>query len=261
MFTKEKNLENYDLKELLDLIYRCQLNINTLKDKKRFNKNLINYRSNPYLTNFIDYCLENNLKEDLANIYLKKIYHNLIENFIYDNDILENLNKTKLDNDIKELEKLSYYQMEISRQQVKSAWIDNVPSIKTIMASNDERNFLQNEKRKVRKKSLRVILDHIPHILMALKPCLMMSPLTVSNYLENDNYDFDLVIFDEASQIKPEEAIGSIYRGKQVIIAGDSKQLPPTSFFEKQIENDEDYDDEDIDETIDESILDLASRK
>ena len=69
----------------------------------------------------------------------------------------------------------------------------------------------------------------------------MMSPLTVSNYLENENYKFDLVVFDEASQIRPEEAIGSIYRGKQVIIAGDSKQLPPTTFFAKKIESELEY--------------------
>ena len=68
----------------------------------------------------------------------------------------------------------------------------------------------------------------------------------VSNYLENDNYSFDMVVFDEASQIRPEEAINSIYRGKQVIIAGDSKQLPPTNFFNKKEEEvDEDEEDED----------------
>ena len=98
--------------------------------------------------------------------------------------------------------------------------------------------------------------------MLDLKPCLMMSPLTVSNYLENDNYSFDMVVFDEASQIRPEEAINSIYRGKQVIIAGDSKQLPPTNFFNKKEEEvDEDEEDEIILESMDESILEYANKK
>ena len=59
----------------------------------------------------------------------------------------------------------------------------------------------------------------------------MMSPLSVSYFLEAETYHFDLVIFDEASQILPEDAIGAILRGKQVIIAGDIKQMPPTNFF------------------------------
>lgn len=91
----------------------------------------------------------------------------------------------------------------------------------------------------------------------------MMSPLSVSVFLEAQSYDFDLVIFDEASQVHTEDAIGAIMRGKQVIIVGDTKQLPPTSFFSTSL-NDEDFD-VDTDEAIEdndagayESILDEA---
>lgn len=90
---------------------------------------------------------------------------------------------------------------------------------------------------------------------MALKPVFMMSPLTVSQFLPSD-MRFDCVIFDEASQVKPADAINSIYRGEQLIIAGDQRQLPPSSFFERL----EDEDDEYVDEQLDsfESVLDLA---
>ena len=74
---------------------------------------------------------------------------------------------------------------------------------------------------------LRKLFKQIPNLLLKLKPCLMMSPLSVSYFLETEAYHFDLVIFDEASQIFPEDAIGAIFRGSQVVIAGDSKQLPP----------------------------------
>ena len=76
---------------------------------------------------------------------------------------------------------------------------------------------------------------------MTLKPCLMMSPLSVSQFLESECYQFDTVIFDEASQVHTEDAVGAIMRGKQTIIVGDTKQLPPTNFFLTSL-NDEDFD-------------------
>ncbi|WP_337860451.1 DUF4011 domain-containing protein [Ferroplasma sp.] len=80
-------------------------------------------------------------------------------------------------------------------------------------------------------KPLKVIFSELKDIMPALKPCVMMSPDNVSAYL-NNNYIFDLIIFDEASQLRPPEAVGSLIRSKQAIISGDTQQLPPTTFFE-----------------------------
>ena len=108
---------------------------------------------------------------------------------------------------------------------------------------------------------LRKLFASIPNLLPALRPCFMMSPLSVSVFLEAQSYNFDLVIFDEASQIHTEDAVGAIMRGKQVIIVGDTKQLPPTNFFAAAID-DEDYDvdsdDKDNDAGAYQSILDEA---
>jgi superfamily I DNA and/or RNA helicase len=82
-----------------------------------------------------------------------------------------------------------------------------------------------------------------------------MSPLSVSTFLA-PNVEFDVVIFDEASQIFPQDAIGAIYRGKQLIVVGDSKQMPPSNFFTATNDND----DEDEDSIADfESILDVCA--
>ena len=84
-----------------------------------------------------------------------------------------------------------------------------------------------------------------------------MSPISVSQFLPPESNKFDLVLFDEASQIVPEDAIGSIYRGKTLVVAGDNKQLPPTSFFQKNLIDDVDWDelsDEDVE--VFDSILD-----
>jgi very-short-patch-repair endonuclease len=81
---------------------------------------------------------------------------------------------------------------------------------------------------------VRQLASRMPKALRRLTPCLMMSPLSVAQYLPADAEPFDLVIFDEASQITTWDAIGAVGRGRQVIVVGDPRQLPPTSFFERR---------------------------
>lgn len=97
--------------------------------------------------------------------------------------------------------------------------------------------------------------------LQAMKPCFMMGPLSVAQYLIPERLRFDLVVMDEASQLKPEDAIGSIARGGQLVIVGDPKQLPPTNFFQRVTFDNDDLEDEDERTAIEEgeSILDIAS--
>jgi len=107
---------------------------------------------------------------------------------------------------------------------------------------------------------LRRLLDQISDVLFALKPCWAMSPLMVSQALPLTRL-FDVVIFDEASQIVPADAIGSMIRAHQVVVAGDDRQLPPTNFF-RQVDSGDPGDDDDLaDETVSlragfESVLD-----
>lgn len=100
---------------------------------------------------------------------------------------------------------------------------------------------------------IRTLFQNIPNLLPRLKPCLLMSPLSVAQYLDPAHPPFDLVVFDEASQIPVWDAVGAIARGKEVIIVGDPKQLPPTSFFNRS--DDPDAADEETVEDL-ESILD-----
>jgi superfamily I DNA and/or RNA helicase len=97
--------------------------------------------------------------------------------------------------------------------------------------------------------------------LQALKPCFMMGPLSVAQYLAPGEIHFDLIVMDEASQLKPEDAIGAIGRGAQIVIVGDPKQLPPTNFFQR-VTMDADDEEDESSRTIaeeGESILDVAS--
>ena len=97
--------------------------------------------------------------------------------------------------------------------------------------------------------------------LQALKPCFMMGPLSVAQYLAPGELQFDLIVMDEASQLKPEDAVGAIARGGQIVIVGDPKQLPPTNFFQRVSLDAEDDGDDDSRTVVEEgeSILDVAS--
>jgi hypothetical protein len=124
---------------------------------------------------------------------------------------------------------------------------------------NSEPGILTRELEKRRKhKPLRQLFAEIPNLVQELKPCLLMSPMTVSQLLDPRRYRFDLVIFDEASQICAEDAVGAIYRGKQVVVAGDRHQLPPTRFFTAGLADAYDGEDEleAAEEEVYESILD-----
>jgi very-short-patch-repair endonuclease len=101
---------------------------------------------------------------------------------------------------------------------------------------NSEYILLAHElAKKQRHLPVRQLAMRMPNALRRLTPCLMMSPLSVAQYMPADAPQFDLVIFDEASQIATWDAIGVIGRGRQVIVVGDPKQLPPTRFFERQL--------------------------
>ena len=102
--------------------------------------------------------------------------------------------------------------------------------------------------------SLRRLFDRIPTLLPRLCPCMLMSPLSVSQYLQPAGGQFDLVIFDEASQLPTSEAVASIARGKALIVVGDPKQLPPTTFFETESFDEENADREDLESILDECI-------
>jgi very-short-patch-repair endonuclease len=126
-------------------------------------------------------------------------------------------------------------------------------------ASNGQVGVLWREfEKKGRYLPIRKLILKAGNVVQAIKPVFMMSPVSVANFLPSSAVEFDLVIFDEASQVKPADALGAIVRGKQAVVVGDSKQLPPTSFFESMIAQDDETEEDDAVATSDiESILGL----
>jgi len=86
---------------------------------------------------------------------------------------------------------------------------------------------------------IRKLMKNIGHLIQRIKPCFMMSPLSIAQFLAPSVSSFDVIIFDEASQVRPEDAIGALLRGNQLIVMGDTHQLPPTSFFDRMATEDD----------------------
>ncbi len=117
-----------------------------------------------------------------------------------------------------------------------------------------ESSILQREMAKQRAHMpVRQLMNSIPHVTGLLKPCMLMSPLSAAQYLSEEMPPFDVVIFDEASQIPVWDAIGVIGRGHNAIIVGDPRQMPPTSFFSRsKIEETDDVVEQDMESILDE---------
>ncbi len=101
---------------------------------------------------------------------------------------------------------------------------------------------------------IRKLFDSIPNLLRRMCPCMLMSPISVAQYIDPAFPKFDLVIFDEASQLPTSEAVGAIARGENVIVVGDPRQLPPTSFFSSNQTDEEHYDQEDLESVLDDCL-------
>lgn len=141
---------------------------------------------------------------------------------------------------------------DLTKAWLRASLCAGLPSQDEVTRSS-EWGFLRHEITKKRAhKPLRELMSNIPTALTKLTPCLLMSPLSIAQYLAPDAEPFDLVVFDEASQIPVWDAIGAMARGKQVVMVGDPKQLPPTSFFDRA---ESQLDDEDVEGDM-ESILD-----
>ncbi len=194
---------------------------------------------------------------DLVPVFRKSVYQEWINNLYTEDTKLGSFRRENHEQLIADFKKLDQELIHLTSGMVIDAANGRKPQDILIQAADTEASILSKEAAKKRRlMPIRTLFQKIPNLLVKLKPCLLMSPISVSQFLPPDA-KFDLVLFDEASQLVPEDAIGAIYRGKTIVVAGDNKQLPPTSFFQKNLLDDTDWDelsDEDIE--VFDSILD-----
>lgn len=211
---------------------------------------------------------KNNSISDVCAAFERGFYSQWLSEVIADVPAVQSFRRSVHEHRSKQFVKLDKKQYGIALKRIRERIINSFPNMHGVMKAGSELRILTHEMEKKKKiMPLRKLFQSIPHLLLTLKPCLMMSPLSVAYFLEANSYKFDIVIFDEASQIFPQDAVGAIYRAKQVVIAGDTKQLPPTNFFAASTSNnsegyddDEGYDDEVYDSILEETASVLPNR-
>jgi superfamily I DNA and/or RNA helicase/very-short-patch-repair endonuclease len=240
---KAKPLCELDLKTLYCRIKEIQDRVDDLQLWVDFKK-IRNSFSKAGLSSFFSLLVENRPStSQLIDVFKRGVYQEWIDWLYSENPKLGNFRRENHEQLITDFKKLDRKLIHLSSNRVIAEANSRKPQDIIIKAVDSEVNTLLKEAAKKRRlMPIRNLLKKIPNLLFKLKPCLLMSPISVSQFLDSDLMKFDLVLFDEASQIVPEDAIGSIYRGKTVVVAGDNKQLPPTSFFQKSLIEDYDWD-------------------
>ena len=262
-FPEEQSILQLPLPLMLDVINHYRQNIDYLEGWLAYRKVYRELKAMD-LGGFLQAIVDNQSIQasDYKGIFEKRFFSAWLDYAKSQLPGLSGISQIELETLLSGFKELDTRQFAIAQARIREVLSEQLPNVNIVASANDQLGILRHEYFKQRRQMpIRKLFNSIPELVLRLKPCLMMSPLSVSLFLENPGYVFDVVIFDEASQVKPENAIGSIIRGKQVIVAGDTHQLPPTNFFQANLSDDDLYDDDmEEDIALEESILDACAR-
>jgi very-short-patch-repair endonuclease len=192
--------------------------------------------------------------EQTEHVFQRGYYQWWVESVVHAEPVLRNFFSAGFEDKIRQFRETDERYTKLTRDEIHARLSARVPIAGAKANDDSEMGILNRQLTKKRSHmSIRALVQKIPNLLPRLKPCLLMSPMSIAQYMDAGHTPFDLVVFDEASQIPVWDAVGAIARGRQAIIVGDPKQLPPTNFFQR--EDDETETDEETVEDA-ESILD-----
>jgi len=205
----------------------------------------------------ISAALENgSVKEDeLVGAFIKSLSKKCATHTIDSTPALNSFHGSLFSQKIERFKALNKQFESLTRQELAARLSAQIPILSTGVSDSSEIGILQRAiKSGGRMMPVRKLFESIPNLLRKLSPCMLMSPISVAQYLDPKYSAFDLVVFDEASQLPTSKAVGAIARGNELIVVGDPKQLPPTSFF-ASIQTDEDsFEKEDLESVLDDCL-------
>lgn len=219
------------------------------------------------LVPYVHAVIERNIEpEHIVGVFQKQFYYQWIDSIVSRSSVLSSFDWTAQDEAVRTFSEKDVEQFEINKAKIRAKLSSMRPSSDIVASGSPLQSLTREYKKKSKRKSIHALFGEkgIGEFVQRIKPCFLMSPLSVSTFLTRDPnrpdeaIHFDVVVFDEASQIFPQDAIGAIYRADQLIVVGDSKQMPPSDFFNSSIDM-EDGDEESGDVTDFESILDICS--
>lgn len=193
--------------------------------------------------------------EQLLVIYLRSIYQAIILSVIENDSVLNGFTGISFNEKIMQFKKMDEEFMELTRHEMVYQLTSQLPSSQDSVEINKELNILRRAiSSNGRGISIRSLFEQIPEVLTKLCPCMLMSPISAAQYLQAENDLFDIVIFDEASQLPTCKAVGVLARAENAVIVGDPNQMPPTSFFAGNMVDEDNLDVEDLDSILDDCL-------
>lgn len=243
---------------ILERLNACLQEIDHLDNWFHFNK-LLSALDQQQVIPYIHSVIDLNLKpEYIVDAFKKQFYRQWIDLIISETPALSSFNSISQNRAVQIFSEKDTEQFEINRAKIRATLSAKRPSLGLIAQGSAVSVLLREGRKKKKQKSVRSLLAETGELIQRIKPCFLMSPLSISTFLAPGAVKFDAVIFDEASQIFPQDAIGAIYRARQLIVVGDSKQMPPSNFFTASMDTEDSA--EEIEDITDfESILDLCS--
>lgn len=199
---------------------------------------------------------EKNIPTDrLADCFHKSFYQATIQYIIAKEPTLELFNGKIFNDIIAKYKQISCQFEATTKRELFARLASHIPAFTHEAIQSSEVGILQkNIRNNARGISIRKLFDQIPTLLSRMCPCMLMSPLSVAQFIDTDADKFDLIVFDEASQMPTYEAVGAIARGKNVIIVGDPKQMPPTNFFSVNTVDEDNIEMEDLESILDDCL-------
>ena len=212
-------------------------------------------------------CLESNLnkvveayeegrsEEEIINSYTKGLYKALIMGIISESPALNRFTGASFNEKIRQFADLDKEFCDVTKEEIYYILAHQLPAKYESFEVNRELAILKKAiASKGKGYSIRNLFAEIPNVLTRITPCVMMSPISVAQYLSPDMPPFDIVVFDEASQLPTCKAVGVLARGNSAVIVGDPKQMPPTSFFAGSYIDEENIALEDLDSILDDCL-------
>ncbi len=193
--------------------------------------------------------------EDWAVIARRSVLTTLIHHAIDNDPALYTFSGQLFDEKIARFAALDKELLTLAAEEVIARIGSKVPNLTREASQSSEVGILQRAIRSGgRGLSIRRLFEQIPNLLPRLAPCMLMSPLSAAQYLDPKRPPFDLVVFDEASQLPTCKAVGAIARGREAVIVGDPRQMPPTTFFMGSSSDEENPQGDDLESILDDCL-------
>ncbi len=208
-----------------------------------------------HLSPVIDYYLNGGDPDQLEAVYHKAVYKALISYYINASPALNQFSGAVFNEKVEQFKKLDDDLMKLTQQELYCIMASRLPNFAKEAAKSSDLGVLQKAiKSGGRGLSIRKMFDEIPTLISKLCPCMLMSPISAAQYLSPDRAKFDVVIFDEASQLPTCKAVGVLARADNAVICGDPKQMPPTSFFSTGTVDEDNLEEEDLESILDDCL-------